>query len=136
MFSLVLGEGLRAVLDEFEQIFRRDFKVPGFGHEGIYAFRKDFEPFFPGQRRAAIGNVGPRSMAFEDDTVAFQFEIGASDRIGIDQKLPGQDANGRHLRARHKPARRHQVFHLVDDLQVDRNAIVRRDVEIHRRPPQ
>ena len=51
------------------------------------------------------------------------------------EQLLGKHANRRHFRARREPARRHQVFHLVDDLQVDGHAIVCRDAQIHRRVP-
>jgi putative heme-binding domain-containing protein len=88
------------------------------------------------QRRAGVRHKGTRRTALDDDTRHLQLTVSTRDRVRIDEQPFGKDANGRHLRPRHEPARRHQVFHLVDDLQVDRDPIVRGDVKIHRRSPK
>jgi hypothetical protein len=45
--------------------------------------------------------------------------------------LFSQDPNGRNFVTGSKPARGDEIFHLVDDLQVDRDAVGGCDVNLH-----
>src|SRR5262249_32159641 len=63
-----------------------------------------------------------------------QLAVRPGDRVRVDHELVGEYPDGRQLLAGREPPRRHQVLHLVDDLEVDRHPVVRRDVDVHGGP--
>ena len=73
----------------------------------------------------------PAVRPLDDDAGYLQLPVSASHGVGVDEQPLGQFADGGHFRAGREPARRHQILHLVDDLQVDRHAIVRGNVKVH-----
>ena len=76
----------------------------------------------------------PGRAPLGDDAGRLQLAIGAGDGVRVDEQPLGQHADRRQLLAGLQPARRDQVLHLVDDLQVDRHAVVRGDVDLHQTP--
>ena len=82
--------------------------------------------------RGPVRNVGARGPPLLDDALGLQLAVGPRHRIRIDHQPLRQGPDRRQLLARHQSPRRHQVLHLVDDLQVDRHAVAGRDVDLHR----
>src|SRR5581483_10645369 len=138
MDSFLLGMGMQALValtKERDDLFDVDVHLVRLGQQGIDALGQDLQPFTPGQRRARVGDIRPRGPTFDDNAFLFQLAISPGNGVGIDRQLLGEHTDGRQLLARRQAAGRHLVFHLIDDLQVDRHAIVRGDVEVHRNPP-
>ena len=82
------------------------------------------------QRRSGVGDERPRRPAFLHQARRLQLPVGAPPCSGSPSTAPPRP-DRRQLLARRQPARRHQVLHLVDDLQVDRHPVARRNVNLH-----
>ena len=78
-----------------------------------------------------LGNIRSRRAALFDQAERLEFAIGPRHGVGIDDQPIGQDANGRKFVLRLEPARGDQILDLVDDLQIDRHAVIGRDVDLH-----
>ena len=70
-------------------------------------------------------------LAYSTNPGNLQLPIRAGDRVRVHHQPLGEHADRWQFLARREPPRRHQVLHLVDDLEIDRHAIVRRDVKVH-----
>src|ERR1043165_3634775 len=116
--------GLVALAHELDNLAHADAELAGFSQQRVDALVEDFDALAPRQRRAGIRHERAGGPPLDDDAGRLQFTVGASDGVWIDQQSFRQDADRRHLLARRKPAGRHQVFHLVHDLQIDRHAVI------------
>ena len=96
----------------------------GFGEERVGPFTEDFHALLAGQRRAGVGNVGARAVALGHDAVALQFHVGAGDGVWIDQQLFRKGTDRRQFLAGREAASGDEILHLVDDLEVDRHAVI------------
>ncbi len=115
---------------ECDDLVQADVQLARFGKQRVDAFRHDPHAFTPCERRAIVRHERARRPAFDDNARRLQLAIRARDRVRVDEQTFGQHADGRHFLARRQPARRDQVLHLIDDLQVDRHAVVRGNVEV------
>jgi hypothetical protein len=70
-------------------------------------------------------------MALDHDAGAFEFEVGAGDGVGVDDELLGERADRGNLLAGREPGGRDEVFHLVDNLEVDGRAGRGIDMNLH-----
>lgn len=120
-----------ALFDKFDDIRERNVELPSFGEQGINSFGENLDPFAPGQRRTLIGDKRPGGPAFLDDAGCLQFTIGTGHGVGVHHQPFGQHPNRRHFLSRPKPAGGDEVFDLVDDLLIDRDAIGCGDVDLH-----
>ena len=114
---------LLTLFEEVENFRQFDPQVTGFSEERVRSLVKNLEPLFPRQWGTRIGNVGARPVPLQNNSRALQLEVGARDRIGINQQLLSENPNGWHFLAGPEAGRGHQVFYLVHDLQVDRDAV-------------
>src|SRR5262245_32332819 len=96
-----------------------------FGEERVGAMSQQLEPLRSPEWRAAVRNVGARAVTLVDEARPLQFQVSAGNRIRIDDELLRQRADRRQFLAWSQPARGNEVFHLVDDLAVDRQAVAR-----------
>ena len=122
-------DGSTGTTDEFVE---GHVHVLRFSQQGVGPLGQEFPALLARQGRAFVRNVGAGAMAFDDEAGPLQFQVGAGHGVRIDQELFGQGADRGELFARRQPARGHQVLHLVDDLQVNRDTVVRGDMNLHR----
>ena len=83
------------------------------------------------QGRPDFGHISAGAVPFGDRSLPFQFQVGARDGVGVNQKLFRQDADGGDFIARSQPAGSDQVLQLVDNLNIDGHAIVGRNMDLH-----
>ena len=114
--------GLAALLDA-GLVIRRE--------KGVGAYAEDLDPFLACQRRARIRNIGAGAVPLRDDPFALQFEVGPGHSVGINQQLLGEHADGRQFLPGGQTATGDQILDLVDDLHIDRNAVVRCNMNLH-----
>ena len=117
--------------DQADNFVELNAQVGGFDEQRIGALPQHFQFFAPGEGGGGFGNVGTRAVTFGDDAGAFEFEIGAGDRVGIDHEFLGEDADGGDFLARGEPAAGDELFDLIHDLDVDRDAVVGADMNLH-----
>ena len=90
---------------------------------------------FSRSRRAsgepAVRDVRPGRPPLLDHPRRLQLAIGPRHRVRVHHQPLRQHPDRRQLLPGRQPPRRHQVLHLVDDLQVDRHAVIGRDVDLH-----
>lgn len=118
-------------MQESNHFFETNVQVLGLDQQRIGALRQSPEFFAAGERRRSFGNVCSGAVAFDDDSGSLQFEIGAGDGVGIDDELLSQNANGRKFLAGRQSPGSNELFDLIDDLNVDRNAVAGYDVNLH-----
>src|SRR5579863_3206032 len=134
MRSFLVAGGLHslvALLSELDELVEVNVHLSRLGQQGVDALGENLDAFAAGQGRALVGNVGTSRAAFFDQPDCFELAIGAGHGVGINDQPFGQDANGGQFFLRFEPARGDQVFDLVDDLQVDRHAVIGGDVDLH-----
>src|SRR6266851_164739 len=124
-FTWTRLHGLVALAKETDDLFGADVHLASLGQQGVGALGENLQALAPRQRGPAVGHVSARRAAFGDDTGNLQLAVSAGDRVGIHEQLFGEHTDGRQFLPRRQPSRRHEVFHLVHDLQVDRHAVVR-----------
>ena len=129
-FGFVI-DGLITLAQQFDDLVQLDPQVPRLDQQRVHAFGQELDFFTAGKRRGTFRDIGARTVALGDNPGPFQFQIGARHRLGIDDQLLGQRAHGRNFLARREPPGGHQMFDLVDDLQVDRHAVVGCNVNPH-----
>jgi hypothetical protein len=98
---------------------------------GAIAFGENFHPLAAGERRTLFGDIGAGGAAFFDDAGRFELAVRAGDRVGVNEQPLSENANRRQLLAGRESAGGDQVFHLGDDLEVDRDAIGGGNVDLH-----
>ena len=79
----------------------------------------------------AAGDIGAGGAALLDDSGDFELAVGAGDGVRVDHEVARRARGSAAAPRRAQPAGGDEVLHLVDDLQVDRHAVVRRDVDVH-----
>ena len=120
-----------ALLDELHDFVQTDVHLPCFRQEGIDPLDDDLEPIAPGQGGTGIRDVSAARSTLDHDPRQLQLAVGPHNRIRIHQKLLGQDTDRRKLLSRRQPARSNEVFDLIHDLQIDRDAVGLRYVDLH-----
>jgi hypothetical protein len=95
------------------------------------ARRKDALSLAPTDGGRILGDVGPGSLALGHDPGPLEFEVGAGDRVGVDEKLLCQGSDGGQFRAWSELSGGDEIPGLVDDLKVDRGAAGGLDLDMH-----
>ena len=109
-----------------------DIKVIGLRQQSVHALGQEFAFFALGKRGWDLGDICSRPVAFGDQAGAFQLQVSPRHGVGIDDELFGQHADGRNLLAGSQPARRREVLHLIDNLEIDRNPIMGIDMNLQK----
>jgi hypothetical protein len=110
--------------EEFNEFVERDVHLLGLGQEGIAPLGENPQAFAACERGSdVLRDKRAGGAPLGDKAGDFEFPISAGDGVRIDKELFGEAADGRQLLARPQPVRGDEVFHLVDDLEVDGNAV-------------
>lgn len=128
------GGGLHLLVpasEKFENVVEAHSHLPSLGEEGVGAFREDALSLAPADGGRILGDIGPGSLPLGHDPGPLEFEVGAGDRVGVDEKLLCQGSDGGQFRAWGELSGGDEIPGLVDDLKVDRGAAGGLDLDMH-----
>ena len=69
--------------DQVQDFLGVDIHLSGFGQQGVDPLRQDVEALTSGQRRTAVGDVGARAAARDDDAGRLQLAVGRATVFGL-----------------------------------------------------
>jgi hypothetical protein len=120
-----------ATSQKLKQVVEPDTELPSFGEQGVGTLAQDLLALAAGDGWRAVGNESAEALPFHDNPGPFEFEVGPSDRVGVDHELLGEDADGGYFGAGREVIGGDEVFNLVDDLEVERGAGGGLQAELH-----
>jgi len=118
-------------MDNVDHFVEINVEVPRFYQQGVRALVQDLEFFAAGKWRRRFRYISSRPVAFCNDPGPFEFQIRPRDCVGVYQQLLRKNANRWNLLPGSEPPRADEMFHLVDNLDVDRHAVSGGNVNLH-----
>ena len=120
--------------NQFDNFFQRNSHLPCLGSQSVDPLRDNSHAITPAQAHCGIRHIGASGSSLNHNSRLLQLTIGTGHRVGINQQLFSQNPNGRKFLVRCQTAGRNEVFNLIDDLQINWNAVSRRNVQLHAAP--
>ena len=118
-------------MNNLDYLIQINVEVPRFHQQGIRALVQDFEFFAAGKRRWRIRYICSRPVAFGNDAGPFELQIRPRDCVGIYQQLLRKNANRWNLLPGPESPGADEMFHLVNNLNVDWHAVSRGNMKLH-----
>ena len=106
-------------LQEFRDLLIAHPQLRGLGEQRVDGFRQGAGALVAGQFSRALCHIGAGTVALRQLTGTFQFHIGASHGVGIDEQLLGQRSDAGKFRFGRQMTRGDQITDLIDELAIN-----------------